>query len=299
MENIRRLHAQATLPMEVFNYGRDFQQVVRESCAKHGFTAEPQHGFPPGTSEEVIREECHKTALVHEDIRRWLFGVQQRLPHYVGGNYFDVAGLACVTHELLANTEYYKQRRAALDDFYAALVIQAWTLFETLSEDLWVAALDSHPIVLSAKLADKAKLSYNDLQANAFNVQEKMGTILRSKKNDVSFRALEDIKEAYQLAFVEQGKLIFDILDDPSLRYSSAVRNLLIHKGGKVDTEFRRQVAGVSGVPVVSDNEKFPLSGKLCAELADTCRCSAVWLVMAVHGWIVGHPEKIADTGGA
>ena len=118
-----------------------------------------------------------------------------------------------------------------------------------------------------------------------------MGTILRSKRNDISFRALEDIQDAYELAFTEQGKSIIDILSDPSLKYAAAVRNLLIHKRGLVDTEFKRQTVGIAGVPVVKDGHKFPLTGKLSAELADTCRCSAVWLVMAVHGWIIGHPE--------
>jgi hypothetical protein len=70
------------------------------------------------------------------------------------------------------------------------------------------------------------------------------------------------------------------------------VRNLLVHKGGNGDKEYREQIAGISDAVQLQDNEKFPMTGAICARLSDSCAYCAMWLVNAVHAWILGNPEK-------
>jgi hypothetical protein len=300
MENLRRLNGHATLPLSVFNYGRMFQEVYTQICVEHGRSPYEGHFcYQSGDDPPPSNEDLKFFGAVEEGVHKWALGLVSH-PSQIGWitNYSHVAGFASIGRQ-----DAQKQ----IETYAGSLVIQAWTVFESLSEDLWEAALNSHPTVL-ASLSGKprskykaatqrvpegrstdseARVSFNDLQANAFDVRSKMGTIL---KDTVSFRSLARIREAYHRAFAKQSKSIDDILDDPGLQYAAAVRNLLIHKRGIVDAEFLKQIASIPNAPALAVKDKFRLTGKLCAELSDSCRSCAVWLVSAVHAWIIGHP---------
>ena len=106
------------------------------------------------------------------------------------------------------------------------------------------------------------------------------------------------IRLAYHEAFSKDSKGIDAVLDDDGLQYAAAVRNLLIHKRGIVDDAFKRQTRSVVPDPYPFEEGKpFPLTGILCAELVDSCRCCAIWLVVEVHDWIIRHSEPRGDDG--
>ena len=115
---------------------------------------------------------------------------------------------------------------------------------------MWETALNSHPGTLAAlkgqsrskeknneqpqkpqKVQEKegSKVYFNDLQIYHFNVSSKMGTIL---KENVSFRSLPAIREAYHRAFSKDHENIDKILIDEGIVYAAAVTNLLVHKSG-------------------------------------------------------------------
>lgn len=283
MENIQRLLAHAHLPLSVFNYGRRFQEVYAK------FITEPAR-----TNTEGINEEQVRYFQTHERTWQWILGHEQQFTD-IGSitNGSDVAGFAAIPEREQSFEEYKKQQ---IDAFGGSLVIEAWTLFESLSEDLWEAALNFHPTILGS-LNGKAKITFDDLQRNGFSVHNKMGTLLK-RKEAVGFRTLRDIRESYRLAFSDQYNDIEAILNDKGLQYAAAVRNLLIHKRGIIDKEFEEQTAGFPDVPKFDRKGPpitFPLTGETCAKLTDSCRTSACWLVNAVHAWIVGHPETMPN----
>lgn len=305
MQNIQRLLALAHMPYTIFNYGRRYQQVYEKIHAKA--SSEPV----PNTLAQGVTEEQFRDYKAHEGTWKWIFGSE---PHdsAIGAITFgnDVAGFA-IAPEITEHVQ--EEKRIQIGAFCASLLIQAWTLFEVLSEDLWEAALNAHPTVLGelkGKLKSKFKggaleetnsripseptlrISFNELQKCKFNVRSRLGTILK-ERNDIGFRSLYDIRASYHRAFSQQNKTIVDVLETPGLQYAAAVRNLLIHKRGIVDKEFNEQTASVPGAMQVRVGDAFLLTGKLCAELSDHCRNCAIFLVIAVHGWIIGHPEKI------
>jgi hypothetical protein len=301
MENIRRLHSHASMPYQIFNYGRRFQEVYAK------FYAEPARSQMENISDDQMRD-----FQAREKAWLWILG---REPHYsdIGWSTSgqDVAGFAIAPE---VSPYAHDNKRTQINAFCASLVIEAWALFESLSEDLWEAALNFHPTVLGAldgiprskyraprneaarqnTTQSTLRMSFDDLQRKKFDVSSCIGTILKRNDN-IGFRSIYDIRASYHRAFSAQSNSIDEILDDSGLQYAAAVRNLLIHKRGIVDDEFEKQVSGINGVPAVVPDDKFPLSGAICSELADTCRVCAVWLVMAVHGWIVGHPERERD----
>jgi hypothetical protein len=300
MDNLRRLSGHARLPLSIFNYGRMFQEVYTRICIEHGRSPFQSHQLAgPATDPPPSEDERSFSLAVEEGVLRWALGLVE-YPTHIGWmtDFSHAAGFAGV---------HRKQLEKQTDLFNSSLVIQAWTVFESLSEDLWEAALNAHPTIL-AKLSGKSrsknksegahcqsgepgvKVTIDELQSHDFNVKSLMGTIL--KKTAVSFRSLPAIREAYHRAFAEQSKSIDGILDDPELQYAAAVRNLLVHKRGIVDKEFLKQVSGIPDVPKTPVKGSFPLSGKLSAQLADSCRSCATSLVVAVHGWLQGHPAN-------
>jgi len=301
MENIRRLADHAHMPYSIFNYGRRHQEVYQRIYDKTA--SEPV----PDDLKVPKEEYWHYKAM--DGTWKWICGSehhQTEIGWVTCGN--DVAGFA-VAPELADHV--HERKRSQISAHASSLLIEAWTLFESLSEDLWVAALNSHPTILGeltgkprSKFADKSlsadiqqrkestvRMSFDDLQMNKFNVRSKLGTILK-QRDDIGFRSIYDIRASYHRAFREQSKTLDEILDDPRLQYAAAVRNLLIHKRGIVDDEFRDQVAKVPDVPAFAEREPFPLTGKICSELADACRACATLLVNSVHTWIIGHREK-------
>lgn len=278
-ENQSRLSEYARTPQSIFDYGRLYQQAYALICQPLGRNPNTSTGEFSG---DVTKQSLDEARIISDSLGRWILGLDE-LPVSVG-----VIGTGEAAS--YAGGEYdYRQRQ--LEGYFSSLVIHGWVVFETLSEDLWEAALNAHPITLAA-LNGKTTVAFDDLSRNGFDVHHKMGTILKDKKKEVSFRALTDIQSAYELAFTKQGTPILEVLKRPRLRQASAVRNLLIHKRGIVDQEFLKQTAGIADLPAVACGEKFPLNGRISAQLVDACRHSAIALVLAVHSWIIGHPEK-------
>lgn len=285
MANIRRSRDHAQLPIAIFNYGRRFQEIYA------AFYLEPAKIVSEVSSDEEIR---HFQA--RERTWQWILGNENydsMIGRVTDGN--DVAGFAAVPERAPA---FEAQKKHQLEAFAASLLIEAWTLFESLSEDLWEAALNAHPRTLG-RLNGKAKFTYDDLQQNKFHVSGKLGTLLK-QKDVVSFRTLDKICDSYGLAFSEQFKPIEDVLKYAGLRHAAAVRNLLIHKRGIIDREFVDQATSLPELPDWDPNGppvQFPLSGPLCARLSESCRNCAIWLTNAVHAWIIGHPESPLPRG--
>jgi len=294
-ENVRRLDLHATIPIGCFNYGRRYQEVFTQLCAKRGISPRAIDAAGGAMREDLLGAWQD----IGQEMLNWIYG-KVEYSTTIGNvtNATHVAGFAVLVHH---------RTGTQIESLCESLIIEAWSLFEALAEDLWEAALNEHPTVLASlsgqpksKLRDKAahfrpaedaggRISFNDLQANGFDVKRKMGTIL---KDAVSFRSLPAIRDAYLRAFSQQHQSIDDILDDEGLQYTAAARNVIVHKRGFVDKEYLTQVAKVTDALRPAVGERLALSGELCARLCDSCRCCAVWLVNAVHAWIIGHPAK-------
>jgi hypothetical protein len=196
-----------------------------------------------------------------------------------------------------------------MNAFCSSLVIQAWTTFETLAEDLWVAAVNARPSRLaSLKGSSRSKYRINKdnkpqaekvpksipfaaLQQRHFNVGAVMGELLLEVSR-VSFRSLGNIREAYHLAFSEQSQSIDFQLDREELQYIAAIRNVLIHKAGKVDTEFFEQTKLIPNMEALNEGDTFPLSGVLTKNLVDSVVDISYALIKSVYAWLIGHPEQ-------
>jgi hypothetical protein len=189
---------------------------------------------------------------------------------------------------------------------FSAHVTGTWTAIESMSGDLWEAALNSHPQILASlrgssgrisslasgrqKSTEQSKrdqiesksVSLNLIQMNDFDLREKMGTLLREK---FEFSRLTNIREAYSCAFSEKADAIDSALSNKSLDCLSVVRNVLVHKAGFADAEYARRCR-ILGAPVTEVGKPVLLDGEVIVSLIKPAIDSAKSLMRAVGDWI-------------
>lgn len=272
----------AQMPLLLFwmySHGQEMQfctDSVRLQCTGTIFG-------PPITETFLTRDSPERSQeygiskQIREERQTAIFGHPRR-PQ--GGLTFDTAWekagmVACWSEQMHINS---------LHAFYESLVISAWTTFEIVSEDLWECAVNARPTKLGS-----GNIPFNELRVYDFNIAGRVGTVMKRDKNR-SFRTLWDIRDEYRGTFSVQNAAMMETLNDPALRYSAAVRNVLIHKGGKIDKEYQEQVNGVPDAYMGTIGEKFPLTGKAARKRADAAFDATAKLLKSVHVWLVGHP---------
>jgi hypothetical protein len=213
----------------------------------------------------------------------------------------------------------------ALEALLEGYLLQAWTAFETMAGDLWEAALNEHPNVLSdlsgkldktlkgltsRKLAsvftpkqqahakegqdEEGKwIQLEKLKIYNYDVSRRMGTVLRDR---FPMSVLPGIRQAYYRAFSQDNDEILAALNDPALDALSAMRNVVAHQNGRIDEDFRlkfrKRFAWVSELKELANlniGDKIELTGNITRWLGDnTFKCG--WgLLRAVDDWLVSH----------
>jgi hypothetical protein len=195
------------------------------------------------------------------------------------------------------------------DAIYATLCAQlttAWTAFETLTVDLWEAALNSHPATLAnlsgsqkriLKLAGKRRdepesgtedrdlrlRSVERITKGTFKIEKVMGTLL---KDEFRFDKLRGIRQAYAAAFSKRSSQIDAILADKALDRLNLIRNVILHKAGTVDQKFLDGAAAISWKIETEVGKPVPLDGQVVKDLVTPVFRLAWDLVFEVDEWI-------------
>jgi hypothetical protein len=175
--------------------------------------------------------------------------------------------------------------------------------YETMSGDLWEAAINVHPASL-ANLTGSAKrlkggqinksaaqtpkesksIPLDDISRYGFNVADKMGTILRSK---FEFASLDGIREAYGCAFDKRSAQIDTALNDKSLDALSAVRNVIVHRDAHADAEYVQKTKFLTSIPKAEIGKDILLNGEIVVGLLKPAISAANRLLIAVDEWLV------------
>lgn len=116
----------------------------------------------------------------------------------------------------------------ALHGLLKSLVIQAWTAFEILSEDLWTLTTKQRP----------------ELENN----------ITKKEWRECGFRSIKKLRTLYAYTFRIDSSSIQSAMTDSSVEALSLLRNVLVHLGGKTDSEF---ISRGTGIAVLSQFARF------------------------------------------
>lgn len=202
---------------------------------------------------------------------------------------------------------------AGLQVYMSAILTTAWTSFEILSGDLWEAALNHHPHVLSELRGNKNRIygqirskggaatdnnggSSGDksvplqlLQQYSYNLESSMGSILRQSQ---SFDRLEGIRAAYSMAFSDDSNETDEVLSRKSIDSINGVRNLLVHQGGRIDSRYLKSVSKIEGTPSGPIGTQLILDGQTVADMVNNLITAGYDLIQAVDQWVQRHPDK-------
>ena len=208
-----------------------------------------------------------------------------------------VAGLAAV--ELMGSSDPHSV--GMLQASMMSYLTTGWTIIETMSGDLWEAALNAHPSSLanltgspkrlksgqinksSQAVRESKSVQLDDISRYRFDVANKMGTILRAK---FEFASLDGIREAYACAFTERSAQIDRALIDKSLDALSAVRNVIVHRDAQADSEYIRKTKFLGSIPKAEIGQHILLDGDVVVRLLKPAISAANQLLIAVDDWL-------------
>ncbi len=154
---------------------------------------------------------------------------------------------------------------------YAA-ISASWATLESLSKDLWIAALNARPTELAQgtfrhlpeSLGEgdltKKHVPVGLLARYGFDVRDKLGTILSAR---FDFTSYIGIRTAYTAVFGDKPALR-TIFEDPAPQALEAVRHLIVHRAGHVDDEYIRRTGEQAPI-----GRKLEITGQRFTELAE------------------------------
>ena len=176
-----------------------------------------------------------------------------------------------------------------------------WTIIETMSADLWEAALNIHPSSLAnlngtpkrlkggqidktqSTTRESKSVPLDEISKHKFNVANKMGTILRAR---FEFSSLDGIREAYASAFDKESVEIDRALTNKSLDALSAVRNVIVHRDAQADQEYIKKTKFLSSLPTATVGKHLLLDGEIVVRLLKPAITAANQLLIAVDNWL-------------
>lgn len=181
--------------------------------------------------------------------------------------------------------------RRAVSSFLSAILLQTWTAIEVLMTDLWVGALNGNPFTLAKNAISRIDKSpagksveLRLLEEYDFDLREKMGSLAKHK---FDFDRFDGIQEAYAKAFkCPKVDALFNQSDKDFADVSvlEAIRNLIAHRSGRVDSKFRIQVSKCVGSSFIhlkdaTEGVPIPLDSVLVRELFNSVSRFGVKLI--------------------
>ena len=165
------------------------------------------------------------------------------------------------------------------------MISGAWSAFEAMAADLWIAALNKDPKKLALNYASKngqKNFIISQLAEYQFNIKYRIEELYKNHKK-VSFDTLNDIKIAYSQAY---GIFENEVLGDTKeLFIAEKTRHLIAHRSGIVDAEYAKFVRNTEPYGGFCIGNPIPLNGPLVAVLIESCASAGIKLLNFVDKW--------------
>lgn len=162
--------------------------------------------------------------------------------------------------------------QSSIEAILTSIVIESWTAFESLASDLWVAALDEGPKAIANRMFATEEFKRGEpitvkmLRDLEYDARRNLGKFLRETRR-VTFQSLDSIRRAYIIAFADEAKNLFHGTNNGYIEALSAFRNVFVHRSGKADKEFVRQIERFPEFRSIKVGDQIQLDGELVAKL--------------------------------
>ena len=243
--NIRRAHSLTLIPGHAFMDG----EIWKDACNK--ISAETPDDDPLseefGNRAGVVFNKLWKSIPQKEKERHFL---------EASGNADNMWSKTGITN-------------GALHGLLQTIVIQAWSAFEVLTEDLYRNCLDEN--LTSIKAFDRKD----------------------ANRHKLGFASRERIRNTYPFVFNIDNAAIKKPLSLDALDALALVRNVFIHKAGIIDQMFMDGSVNVNQLAALRGHGKdteIQLTGGMVRALVDPVIPIGYDLLSAVDSWIFAHP---------
>jgi hypothetical protein len=207
--------------------------------------------------------------------------------------------------ELRNWTRQHGEMSPGVEAILMAQIVLAWTAYEVLSEDLWVAALNARPrlgfIAINAELKEGEPIKDREEKLKKkfqipvwilerdpnFQLQTGMGTLLKEK---CDFGRREEAEEAYQTVFYKDKNKLNTIIGDGKLGWVAAVRNCIVHEAGKATRQFESLTSLHPELNQIRVGNPIPMNGNRASELVSVVIEKGTALIDFVDSWIKNNP---------
>jgi len=250
--NIERVNGLLMLPGYAFESGGEWQIAVKGVADRYFGKKLP--------SDQEFEEKRQEIAAIANEARKR--ALSKRSPE----SSMKVFYTACYNIEVFAYD--FPRLHGWLHDIFKSVIIQSWTAFEVLAEDLNCGAREKH--------------------SDCFPP-----SVLTGKR--YTFRRLEALYKSFERAFCDDAG-INAVVSSREIKALAVLRHLLIHKGGVVDKVFLDQCLEK---PVVQDFSMFGLgrevtiNGEMVRSLVDPVIKRGYELIQRTDNWMIKHkPTK-------
>ena len=185
-----------------------------------------------------------------------------------------------------------------------SMIVLAWTAFETLCQDLLETAIDLRqqwllPVrgtsrLLRGRSTLRSLPSYEGMTLGR-QIQTPSKTSQGYQSRDqLRYTTVTLIRDAYYKTFFADARKIDAALRSRHIDTLSAVRNVIVHKGGYVDRTFLNRVSGLPEFANAKEGHLLRMDFEKVRRWIEPVMVSGAKLIVAVNKWIVEHPDAIA-----
>ena len=243
--NMERVNGLLMLPGYAFMSGGEWQVAVSAVAQRYFGKNMP--------SDQEFEEKREEIAALANAARKSVLG------HRTAESSTNVFYTACHNIEVFAGD--FPRLHGWLHDIFKSAVIQSWTAFEVLAEDLNCSAREKHDECFPR-------------------------SVLAGRR--YTFRRLEALCKSFKTAFCDDGR-INAVVGSKEVKALALLRHLLVHKAGIVDQRFLDQCLekpAVNEFTAFGRGQDIKINGEMVRSLIDPCIRSGYGLIQLVDEWL-------------
>lgn len=197
---------------------------------------------------------------------------------------------------------------SGMQSLFSAVIIGAWTAFESLATDLWIEAVNLRPKSLGLRALrtcrrQRAAPELDATQQKAakpriptvtvemldkydFDLKGRIGYVLWYER-EFDFNTLKAIQQSYKLVFGKDCESWFvDDLYQKQLPLLEAHRHVFVHRGGKVDQFFIDRVEHIPSLALLSKGTPIHIESDVAKGYVQLATDCSTLLLNKVDVWL-------------
>lgn len=145
-----------------------------------------------------------------------------------------------------------------------------------------ITEADDH-VAAEEKMSVRFELPIWKLKEYNFDIKYKMGSLLESKWD---FARRPRMIDAYVSVFRDIKKELKQLFSEDKLRWLNALRNAIVHNGGRADAEFVKIVAKNSYLNIFGNSQVIRIDGAFVADYNKYTTDIVERLATTIHTWL-------------